>query len=183
MKLQQLRYVVEIERCGLNVSGPPRPCLPRSRGFPNRSSSSRRSWESPFSSAAASAVRHHRTRRVILEIAGRILREAGKPQARREEYGRGDTGRLILAATHTQARYAPARGGPRLRRPASGGKASRNAPGQPDPDRRMGRRRPGGSGHRHRALDQYEQLVTLPVRQWSHCVIAPEGHPIAARQP
>jgi DNA-binding transcriptional LysR family regulator len=33
------------------------------------------------------------------------------------------------------------------------------------------------------ALDQYPQLVTLPVRQWSHCVIAPEGHPILKSQP
>jgi DNA-binding transcriptional LysR family regulator len=33
------------------------------------------------------------------------------------------------------------------------------------------------------ALDQYPQLVTLPVRQWSHCVIAPEGHPILESQP
>ncbi|WP_374358468.1 LysR substrate-binding domain-containing protein, partial [Chitinimonas sp.] len=27
------------------------------------------------------------------------------------------------------------------------------------------------------------QLITLPVRQWSHCVIAPEGHPILKSQP
>jgi len=33
------------------------------------------------------------------------------------------------------------------------------------------------------ALDQYPQLITLPVRQWSHCVIAPEGHPITGSLP
>jgi DNA-binding transcriptional LysR family regulator len=33
------------------------------------------------------------------------------------------------------------------------------------------------------ALDQYPQLITLPVRQWMHCVIAPEGHPILKSQP
>jgi len=33
------------------------------------------------------------------------------------------------------------------------------------------------------ALDQYAQLITLPVRQWSHCVIAPEGHPILKSSP
>jgi DNA-binding transcriptional LysR family regulator len=33
------------------------------------------------------------------------------------------------------------------------------------------------------ALDQYPQLVTLPVRQWSHCVIAPQGHPILQSLP
>ena len=34
-----------------------------------------------------------------------------------------------------------------------------------------------------RQLDQYAQLITLPVRQWSHCVIAPEGHPILKSVP
>ena len=33
------------------------------------------------------------------------------------------------------------------------------------------------------ALDQYAQLITLPVRQWSHCVIAPEGNPILKSVP
>jgi LysR family transcriptional regulator, cys regulon transcriptional activator len=33
------------------------------------------------------------------------------------------------------------------------------------------------------SLDQYPQLITLPVRQWTHCVIAPEGHPILEAQP
>jgi LysR family cys regulon transcriptional activator len=33
------------------------------------------------------------------------------------------------------------------------------------------------------ALDQYPQLITMPVRQWSHCVIAPEGHPVLASLP
>ena len=33
------------------------------------------------------------------------------------------------------------------------------------------------------ALDQYPRLITLPVRQWSHCVIAPEGHPVLASLP
>jgi DNA-binding transcriptional LysR family regulator len=33
------------------------------------------------------------------------------------------------------------------------------------------------------ALDQYPQLITLPVRQWSHCVIAPAGHPVLRTQP
>lgn len=33
------------------------------------------------------------------------------------------------------------------------------------------------------ALDQYPELITLPVRQWTHSVIAPEGHPILKSQP
>ena len=33
------------------------------------------------------------------------------------------------------------------------------------------------------ALDEYDELVTLPGYQWHHCVVVPEGHPLARVKP
>jgi DNA-binding transcriptional LysR family regulator len=33
------------------------------------------------------------------------------------------------------------------------------------------------------ALDQYPQLLMLPCYQWTHCVIAPDGHPVLDGRP
>ena len=42
----------------------------------------------------------------MLAIAERILREAENLKRASAEFATGDSGRLVLAATHTQARYA-----------------------------------------------------------------------------
>ena len=44
--------------------------------------------------------------KVVLGIAERILSEAENLKRASAEFATGDTGRLVLAATHTQARYA-----------------------------------------------------------------------------
>jgi LysR family cys regulon transcriptional activator len=120
--------------------------------------------------------------RTVLAIAERILREAENLKRASAEFATGESGRLVLAATHTQARYA-----------------------LPVVVRDFVARHPGVKLEMHQgspiqiaewvvageadigiateALDQYDQLITLPVRQWSHCVIAPEGHPILREQP
>jgi LysR family cys regulon transcriptional activator len=118
----------------------------------------------------------------VLQIAERILREAENLKRASAEFATGATGRLVLAATHTQARYAL----PVVVRDF----ISKH----PDVKLEMHQGSPtqiaewvvagnADIGIATEALDQYPQLVTLPVRQWSHCVIAPEGHPITRSQP
>ena len=120
--------------------------------------------------------------RVVLNIAERILREAENLKRASAEFATGDTGRLVLAATHTQARYALplvvrdfVTQHPTVKLELHQGSPTQIAEwvvsGEAD------------LGIATEALDQYPQLVTLPVRQWSHCVIAPEGHPILKSQP
>ncbi len=183
MKLQQLRYVVEIERCGLNVSEAAEALFTSQPGISKQVKLLEEELGiTIFERSGKRFTGITEPGRVILEIAGRILREAENLKRAGEEYGRGDTGRLILAATHTQARYALpvvvrdfVAQHPAVRLEMHQGSPTQIAEwvaaGQAD------------LGIATEALDQYEQLVTLPVRQWSHCVIAPEGHPIAARQP
>nr|MBL8411202.1 HTH-type transcriptional regulator CysB [Dechloromonas sp.] len=98
------------------------------------------------------------------------------------EFSTGGAGRLVLAATHTQARYALpvvvrdfVTQHPEVKLEMHQGSPTQIAEwvvaGEAD------------IGIATEALDQYPQLVTLPVRQWSHCVIAPEGHPILKSLP
>jgi LysR family cys regulon transcriptional activator len=183
MKLQQLRYIVEIERQGLNVSEAAETLFTSQPGV----SKQVKLLEDElgvtiFERSGKRFTGITEPGRAVLEIARRILREAENLKRASSEFATGDSGRLVLAATHTQARYAlplvvrdfVARH-PTVRLEMHQGNpiqiAEWVAAGEAD------------IGIATEALDQYPQLITLPVRQWSHCVIAPEGHPILATGP
>ncbi|HRF73020.1 MAG TPA: CysB family HTH-type transcriptional regulator, partial [Accumulibacter sp.] len=115
--------------------------------------------------------------RAVLEIAERILRDAENIRRVGEEYAGGDSGSLVIATTHTQARYALpgvvknfVDRHPRVRLSLRQGHPTQIAEwalkGEAD------------IAIATEALDQYPQLLMLPCYQWVHCVIAPDGHPI-----
>lgn len=183
MKLQQLRYIVEIRRQGLNVSEAAEALYTSQPGI----SKQVRLLEdelgvSIFERSGKRFTGVTEAGRVVLEIAERILREAENLKRASAEFATGESGRLVLAATHTQARYAlpvvvrdfVARH-PTVKLEMHQGSPTQIAEwvvaGEAD------------IGIATEALDQYPQLITLPVRQWSHCVIAPEGHAILASRP
>ena len=180
MKLQQLRYIVEIQRQGLNVSEAAETLFTSQPGI----SKQVRLLEEELGVAIFERSGKRFTGvtepgRAVLHIAERILLEAENLKRAAADYARGGTGRLVLAATHTQARYAL----PTVvrdfvaRHPGVRLEMHQGSPTQ------IAEWVQGGDadiGIATEALDQYAQLVTLPVRQWSHCVIAPEGHHILA---
>lgn len=183
MKLQQLRYIVEIQRQGLNVSEAAEALYTSQPGI----SKQVKLLEDElgitiFERSGKRFTGVTEPGRTVLSIAERILREAENLKRASSEFATGDTGRLILAATHTQARYALPivvrdfmAQHPTVKLEMHQGSPTQIADwvltGEAD------------LGIATEALDQYEQLVTLPVRQWSHCVIAPEGHPILKSLP
>lgn len=183
MKLQQLRYIVEIQRQGLNVSEAAESLYTSQPGI----SKQVKLLEDELGIAIFERSGKRFTGvtepgKVVLRIAERILSEAENLKRASAEFATGATGRLVLAATHTQARYAL----PVVVRDF----ISKH----PDVKLEMHQGSPtqiaewvlageADIGIATEALDQYPQLVTLPVRQWSHCVIAPEGHPITRSQP
>lgn len=183
MKLQQLRYIVEIERRGLNVSEAAESLYTSQPGISKQVKLLEEELGvTIFERSGKRFTGVTEPGRVVLEIAGRILREAENLKRAGEEYGGGNSGRLVLAATHTQARYALpvvvrdfVAQHPNVRLEMHQGSPTQIAEwvvsGEAD------------VGIATEALDQYEQLVTLPVRQWSHCVIVPEGHPLAGQRP
>ena len=107
MKLQQLRYIVEIQRQGLNVSEAAESLYTSQPGI----SKQVKLLEDELGIAIFERSGKRFTGvtepgKVVLEIAQRILREAESLKRASSEFAVGDTGRLVLAATHTQARYA-----------------------------------------------------------------------------
>lgn len=183
MKLQQLRYIVEVERRGLNVSEAAEALYTSQPGISKQVKLLEEELGvAIFERSGKRFVGVTEPGHAILRIAAGILREAENLRRVGSEFSGGTAGRMVLAATHTQARYALpvvvrdfVAQHPDVRLEMHQGSpiqiAEWVAAGEAD------------LGIATESLDQYSQLVTLPVRQWSHCVIVPEGHPLAAGQP
>ncbi|ACV35270.1 HTH-type transcriptional regulator CysB [Accumulibacter sp.] len=182
MKLQQLRYLVEVARQGLNVSEAAEALYTSQPGI----SKQIKLLEDElgvivFERSGKRLTAITEPGKVVLEIAERMLRDAENIRRVGEEYAGGDSGSLVIATTHTQARYAlPAvvknfvDRHPKVRLSLHQGHPTQIAEwtlkGEAD------------IAIATEALDQYPQLVMLPCYQWVHCVIAPDGHPILAEK-
>ncbi len=183
MKLQQLRYIVEIQRQGLNVSEAAETLFTSQPGISKQVKLLEDELGiSIFERSGKRFTGVTEPGKVVLNIAERILREAENLKRASAEFATGDTGRLVLAATHTQARYALplvvrdfVTQHPSVKLELHQGSPTQIAEWVVNGEADL--------GIATEALDQYPQLVTLPVRQWSHCVIAPEGHPVLQSQP
>jgi LysR family cys regulon transcriptional activator len=107
MKLQQLRYLVEVARQGLNVSEAAEALHTSQPGV----SKQVRLLEDElgitvFERSGKRLTGITEPGKAVLEIAERILREADNLKRVGEEYAGETTGSLNIATTHTQARYA-----------------------------------------------------------------------------
>ena len=178
MKLQQLRYLVEVARRGLNVSEAAAALYTSQPGISKQIKLLEDELGvSVFERSGKRLTAVTEPGRAVLEIAERILRDAENIRRVGEEYAGGDSGSLVIATTHTQARYALpgvvksfVDRHPRVRLSLRQGHPTQIAEwalkGEAD------------IAIATEALDQYPQLLMLPCYQWVHCVIAPEGHPI-----
>lgn len=178
MKLQQLRYLTEVARRGLNVSDAAEALFTSQPGVSKQIKLLEEELGIVvFERSGKRFVGVTEPGRTALQIAERILREADNLKRLGEEYAEGDTGRLVIAATHTQARYSlPAvvkrfmAKYPKVRLSLHQGSPTQIAEwllsGEAD------------VGIATEALDQYPELVALPCFQWTHSVIAPRGHPV-----
>ena len=107
MKLQQLRYLVEVARQGLNVSEAAEKLHTSQPGI----SKQIRLLEDElgvqvFIRNGKRMVAVSEPGRQVLDIASTILREARNLKRVGEEFAREEEGELTIATTHTQARYA-----------------------------------------------------------------------------
>src|SRR5687768_8501452 len=107
MKLQQLRYLREVVRRGLNVSEAAEALYTSQPGI----SKQIRLLEEEL--GVQILVRHGKRvvgltepGRIIVDIAERMLQDAESLKAVGREFGQEDTGELSIATTPTQARYA-----------------------------------------------------------------------------
>ena len=182
MKLQQLRYLVEVARCGLNVSEAAEVLYTSQPGV----SKQIKLLEDElgvvvFERSGKRLTAVTEPGRRVLEIAERILHEAENIKRVGDEYADGDSGRLTIATTHTQARYALPQVVKRFIERYPKVRLSMHQ-GSPTQIAEWTQKGEADIAIATEALDQYPQLVMLPCYQWGHSVIAPDDHPILAER-
>jgi DNA-binding transcriptional LysR family regulator len=180
MNIQQIRYVREIARQGLNLTQAAETLHTSQPGV------SRQVHELEDELGVDIFVRQGKrltaltpAGEAIVAICERLLGEVDSLKRVGREFADADRGELVIAATHMQARYAlPAvikafvdkypevrlslrQGAPReLAEMVIGGKADLAIATE--------------------TLDSYPELVTEPLYRWHHCVIVPKSHALAA---
>ncbi|HSC94698.1 MAG TPA: CysB family HTH-type transcriptional regulator [Burkholderiales bacterium] len=178
MKLQQLRYLAEVAKRGLNLSEAAEALHTSQPGI----SKQIRLLEDEL--GVEILVRHGKRvvqmtepGRVILSIAERILQDSENLKQVGREFRDQAAGTLTIATTHTQARYslpkvvsAFKQRYPKVRLTLQQGSPTQLAEmviaGEAD------------IAIATEALDQYPKLLALAGYQWRHCVVVPEQHPL-----
>ncbi|MFT3960126.1 HTH-type transcriptional regulator CysB [Propionivibrio sp.] len=178
MKLQQLRYLVEVARSGLNVSEAAETLFTSQPGV----SKQIKMLEDElgvvvFERSGKRLTAITEPGRRVLDIAARILQEVANIKRVSEEYAGGDSGSLIIATTHTQARYALPTVVKRFIERHPEVRLSMHQ-GNPTQIAEWTLKGEADIAIATESLDQYPQLVMLPCYQWGHSVVAPDGHPI-----
>ncbi len=182
MKLQQLRYLQEVAKRGLNLSEAAEALHTSQPGI----SKQIRQLEDEL--GVDILVRHGKRvvevtepGRAILGIADRILQDADNLRQVAREFRDQAAGTLTIATTHTQARYslpkvvnAFKQRYPKVRLTLKQGSPPQLAEmvlaGEAD------------IAIATEALDQYPKLLALAGYQWRHCVVVPAKHPLLKEQ-
>ena len=178
MKLQQLRYLVEVERRGLNVSDAAAALFTSQPGISRQV----RLLETElgvtvFERSGKRLTGITAAGRVVLDMAQNILAETAKLTRASADFAAEGKGQLTLATTHTQARYTlpPVIRSFVERYPGIRLHVHQGNPGQVAEWLLDGTAELGIATE---ALDRHPELVTLPCYQWSHKVVVPKGHPL-----
>lgn len=176
MNLQQLRYLHEIARRGLNVSEAAAALYTSQPGV----SKQVRLLEEElgitiFARSGKRLTGITEPGRQVLDIVARMLEEAGNLKRVGEDYASEASGTLDVATTHTQARYLlpPVVKSFMARHPRVRLRLHQGNPGQVADWVADGT---ADLGIATEALAEQPRLVTLPCYQWSHIVVAPRGH-------
>lgn len=183
MKLQQLRFLIEVVDSGLNVTAA------ADRLFTSQPGVSKqvRLLEDEigiriFERSGKRFTGLTRAGEAIVKAARRVLLEAENLKAVSEELRDEEAGTLTVATTHAQARYVLPRvvaefirRYPRVRLSISEGDPHRVAA--------LVQRGEADLGIATESLANAPGLVSLPAYRWNHCVIVPPGHALIGAAP
>ncbi len=183
MKLQQLRYLCEVAKQGLNVSEAAEALHTSQPGI----SKQIRLLEEElgveiFVRNGKRVVAVTEPGQAVLDIAERILEEARNLKQVAEEFRNEDSGSLVIATTHTQARYAL----PKViqqfvqRYPKVRLSLRQGSPAQICQQVLSGE---ADLAIATEAIEHYPQLAMLPCYQWNRSVIVPPDHPLLFEKP
>jgi LysR family cys regulon transcriptional activator len=183
MNIQQLRYVFEVARHGLNVSEAAEALFTSQPGV------SRQIRVLEGELGVDIFVRHGKRLvdltepgKQVLIIATRILQEMDNLREVGAEFSSEASGSLSIAFTHTQARYAlpPVVQAFMARYPNVRLSFHQGNPRQVCDYVLSG---VADIAIATEAIAEHENIVMLPCYQWNRCVIAPLRHPILAERP
>jgi len=176
MNLQQLRYLNEVVRQGLKISGAADALFTSQPGI----SKQIRQLEDElgieiFVRNGKRIVAITEPGKAVLEIAQRMLHDMENIKQVGQEFYAQDSGQLTIATTHTQARYALPQvvkqfieRYPRVKLGLHQGSpiqiAEQVLNGEAD------------IGIATESLSLYDDLIVLPGYEWHHCVITPPHH-------
>lgn len=180
MKLQQLRYIWEVPRNGLNVSATAQVLYTSQPGI---SKQIRLLEEELGVEIFARSGKHlsHITAagEQVIEVAGEILRKCEQIKQIANEFSNEREGVLTVATTHTQARYAlpPVISGFMQEYPDVSLHMNQGTPAQ------IAEMAADGAvdfAIATEGLEAYPELVTMPCYRWNRCVVVPKDHPLAS---
>jgi LysR family cys regulon transcriptional activator len=176
MNLQQLRYVREAVRQGLNLTEAANALFTSQPGI------SKQIKELEDELGVQIFVRRGKRLvdltapgRVVVEVVERLLAEVDNLRQVGKEFADQDSGSLTIATTHTQARYALPRVVQQFRAQYPKVRLSLQQ-GSPTQIAEMVLAGRADMAIATEALDHYPGLVALPGYTWHHCVIVPQGH-------
>jgi LysR family cys regulon transcriptional activator len=176
MNLQQLRYVREAVRQGLNLTEAATVLYTSQPGI------SKQIKELEDELGIEIFVRRGKRLvaltdpgRVVVQVIERLLAEVDNLRQVGKEFADQDSGALTIATTHTQARYALPRVVQQFREQYPKVRLSLQQ-GSPTQIAEMVRDGRADLAIATEALDHYPDLIALPGYTWHHCVIVPRGH-------
>lgn len=178
MKLQQLRYALEVSRHNLNVSEAAEALFTSQPGI----SKQIRLLEEElgiqiFIRSGKRVVSVSQPGKAVLELAERILRDVQNIKNIGNEFTGQDSGSLTIATTHTQARYAlPQVVSAFVKRYPKVQLSIKQ--GNPSAISQMVMSGDADFAIATESLDEGDELRKLPCSEWTHAVLVPEQHPL-----
>ncbi len=120
--------------------------------------------------------------KIVLEHVAKILQEQENLQAAAESFLKQDEGRLVLATTHTQARYSLPEIVRRFRQEFPKVHLALHQ-ATPAEIATMLQTDQADIGIATESLRSNQNFITFPFYRWYHGVIVPKGHPLAKVSP
>lgn len=183
MKLNQLRYICEVARRGLNVSAAAEGLYTSQPGV----SKQIRLLEEELGVQIFGRSGKHLTHvtpageQIIVE-AERVLLQIRNIRSVAQEHRDENRGSLTIATTHTQARHALPEVVAAFRRRYPNVSLHMHQ-GTPMQIAEMAARGKVDFAIATEAIELFEDLVMLPCYRWNRSVIVPKGHPLSQSQP
>lgn len=183
MKFHQLRYVHEVAKQGLSVSQAADALHTSQPGVSKQIQLLEEELGLQiFQRNGKRLVGVTEPGKIILDLADRVMREMDNIKRVGSEFTNEETGSLVVATTHTQARY---------RLPTAVKGFMEKYPGvkltihQGNPTQVSEQVQSGEAdiGIATETISSYEKLVCLPCYQWNRCVVTPHDHPLIKSQP